>query len=423
MESLIRESTLPTGLRVVTEHVPGVQSVAFGVWVGAGSRDEPAHQMGSAHFLEHLLFKGTRTRDALTISSAIEAVGGDLNAYTTKEYTCFYARVLGRDLNLAIDVVCDVVTDALLAEGDIEAERAVILEEIAMVEDEPSDVVHDVFAHQLFGDNPLGRPILGTISTIAELPSAAIREFYRERYKASHMVVSAAGALDHDAVVKRVARAFGEGGDGPMNPAAPRAARQVSLEPPGIRLVTRPLEQANVVLGVPGLPRSDQRKYALAVLATALGGGMSSSLFQEIRERRGLAYSVYAYHQAFVDSGFFGVYVGCLPAKTQTVLSICREQLDHAAARGLDPQAFNRSKGQLIGSTVLSQEDSSARMTRIGKAALYGEPILTISEVMDQIDGVAIADVHEVAEAILRTTPRLAVIGPFESADEFISVA
>lgn len=423
MESLIRESTLPTGLRIVTEQVPGVQSAAFGVWVGAGSRDEPADQMGSAHFLEHLLFKGTSGRDALTISSLIEAVGGDLNAYTTKEYTCFYARVLGRDLGLAIDVVCDVVTDALLTENDIEAERAVILEEIAMVEDEPSDVVHDVFAHQLFGDNPLGRPILGNIATITTLPNAAIRAFYRERYRASHMVVAAAGALDHDVVVEQVARAFGESSEGPMSPAQPRAAGHVALEPPGVRLVTRPLEQANVVLGVPGLTRSDPRKYALAVLATALGGGMSSSLFQEIRERRGLAYSVYAYHQAFVDSGFFGVYVGCLPAKTQTVLSICREQLDHVAEQGLDTAAFARSKGQLIGSTVLNQEDSSARMTRIGKAALYGEPILTIPEVMSHIDGVTAGEVHEVATTILRTTPRLAVIGPFASADEFTSVA
>ncbi len=421
--SLVRQTVLPGGLRVITERVPGVQSASFGVWVGAGSRDEPARQMGSAHYLEHLLFKGTQRRSALEISASIEAVGGDLNAFTTKEYTAYYARVLGRDLPLAIDVVCDVVTDALLDEADVEAERSVILEEIAMYEDEPADLIHDVFTRQLFGDTPLGRPILGTTDTIQQLPRAAIRRFYRSRYRPPNIVVAAAGHLDHDLVVRHVRRAFAAHLDPMQGVADPRSGRRVRVTEPDVHIVPRASEQANLILGVPGIARNDPRRYAMAILTTALGGGMSSRLFQEVREKRGLAYSVYAYAQGFVDGGIFGVYVGCLPNKVDTVLDVCRTQLDDVARHGLAPEELDRSKGQVRGATVLGQEDTGARMTRIAKAAIHGEPLLSIPDLLGRVDTVTQSEVRDLAADMLKRVPSLAVIGPFDRDETFSTVA
>jgi predicted Zn-dependent peptidase len=417
---LVRRSVLGNGLRIITEYVPGVRSVSFGIWVAAGSRDEPARQMGSAHYLEHLLFKGTRKRSALEISAAIEAVGGDLNAFTTKEYTCYYARVLDRDVELAIDVVCDVVTDALIDTPDVEAERGVILEEIAMHDDEPSDMVHDAFAQQMFGDTPLGRPILGTIETIEGLQASAIRRFYRERYLPGNMVVAVAGNIDHAKVVRLVRKAFNEVDEGvvrkrSLRPVAPLAASSA--------VVPRATEQANLVLGVPGLPRSDERRYAMAVLATALGGGMSSRLFQEVREKRGLAYSVYAYSQGFIDAGLFGVYVGCLPGKINTVLDVCRQTLLDVATHGITEPEFLRGKGQVSGATVLGQEDTGARMTRIAKSELHGEPLLDIPELLARIDAVRPSDVRELANDLLLADPTLTVVGPFDEATSFAQVS
>jgi len=410
---IVRRTTLSNGLRIITEFVPGVRSASCGIWVAAGSRDEPAKQMGSAHYLEHLLFKGTKRRNALEISAAIEAVGGDLNAFTTKEYTCYYARVLDRDVALAIDVVSDVVTQALITADDVEAERGVILEEIAMHEDEPSDLVHDAFARQLFGDSPLGRPILGTVDTITALKPASIRRFYRDRYVPSNMVVAVAGNVDHATVVRLVRKAFddvesGSAQERKIRPVRPQAASTVTVQ--------RATEQANVMLGVPGLKRADERRYAMAVLSTALGGGMSSRLFQEVREKRGLAYSVYAYAQGFMDTGVFGVYAGCLPNKVETVIDICQSTLADVARHGLSPDEVNRAKGQVRGATVLGQEDTGARMTRIAKSELHDEPLLSIPEVIDRVDAIHGDDVHELAATLLSEPATLTLIGPFADA-------
>jgi len=421
--SVVRRTELPGGLRIITERVPGVRSATFGIWVAAGSRDEPAKQMGSAHYLEHLLFKGTRRRSAMEISSAIEAVGGDLNAFTTKEYTCYYARVLDRDLPLAIDVVSDVVLNAVIANDDVEAERGVILEEIAMHDDEPSDLVHDAFARQMFGDTPLGRPILGTIDTISSLTPAAIRKFYASRYHPSDMVVAVAGNIEHDDVVRAVRRAFGERLSQDDGSGSVRKPHRVRIAAPSATVIPRVTEQANLVLGVPGLPRGDDRKYALALLSTALGGGMSSRLFQEIREKRGLAYSVYSYAQGFVDTGLFGVYVGCLPGKVDTVLDVCRTELAQVVHNGLSSDEIQRSKGQMRGATVLGQEDTGARMTRIAKAELHGEPLLGIQQLIERVDAITPAQVHELAEDLMSTSPTLTVIGPFEQGTHFNAVA
>jgi len=416
---LVRRTTLPGGLRVITEQLPGVRSAAFGVWVGVGSRDETRGQMGSAHYLEHLLFKGTAARSALDISASIEAVGGDLNAFTTKEYTCYYARVIDQDLPLAIEVVCDVVTGALIRTEDVEAERGVILEEIAMHEDDPGDVVHEVFAAALYGDSAMGRPILGTVDTISAISRRAINGFYRRRYQPSSIVVSAAGNLDHDEVVRRVRRAFAPVLDPQADTAPPRDARGGSHATAATSVVERPTEQAHLVLGVPGLTRTDPRRYALSVLSTAVGGGMSSRLFQEVREKRGLAYSVYSYAQGFSDSGVFGVYAGCLPSKLETVLDVCRSQLADVAARGLTEEELQRGRGQVRGSTVLGHEDPGARMTRIAKSELHGDPLLPISGILERIDAVTGAQVRDVARELLDAPMTLAVIGPFDESTQF----
>ena len=407
---------------MITEQVPGVRSVAFGVWVNVGSRDETGRQMGSAHYLEHLLFKGTHKRSAMDISASIEAVGGDLNAFTTKEYTCYYVRVLDVDLPLGIDVVCDVVTDALIRAEDVEGERGVILEEIAMHEDDPTDVVHDEFAAAMFGDTPLGRPVLGSIETISGISRTSINGFYRRKYRPESMVVAAAGNLDHDTVVRQVRAAFAPVLDPSAEVQPARPSRRPRPHSAGMRVNRRPTEQAHLVLGVPGLARGDSRRYALSVLSTAFGGGMSSRLFQEVREKRGLAYSVYSYAQGYSDDGMFGVYVGCLPAKVDTVLDVCLSEMQSVADGGLTADEIRRGKGQVRGATVLGQEDTGARMTRIAKSELHDDPLLGIDDLLGRVDAVTSDDIRSVASDLLTAPATLAVIGPFDETTTFNAV-
>ena len=414
--ALVRRTTLPNGLRIVTEAVPGMRSVSFGAWVGVGSRDETPRQTGAAHFLEHLLFKGTRTRSAWEITAPVEAVGGEMNAFTGKEYTCFYARVLDDDTDLAIETVCDVVLNGRLDASDIEGEREVILEEIAMNDDDPSDVVHDVFMQTYYGVGPLGRPILGTQESLEALSPQAIRGFYRRHYVPSSMVVAAAGAVDHDHVVEQVRHASAAVAAGSAEPRSRRLARRAPSTPGrGMRgIVHRPSEQAHVVLGLGGVRRSDERRYALGVLNAALGGGMSSRLFQGVREERGLAYSVFSFVSSFADTGYTGVYVGCLPDKLPEVLTVSRDIITDVAQHGLSDDEVRRGKGQLRGSVVLGQEDAGSRMSRIAKGEmLYGE-IPSIDNIVERIDAVTPADVATLAADILREDPTYAAIGPFD---------
>ncbi len=415
----IRRTVLPGGLRVITEAMPQVRSVAFGIWVGVGSRDETPRLAGASHFLEHLLFKGTKRRDALEIAAVMDAVGGEMNAFTAKEYTCFHARVLDTDLPLAVDVLADMVGSSVIATADVESERGVILEEISMHDDQPDDVVHDAFAAAMFGDHPLGRPVIGTVSSIEAMSRAAVHGYWRRRYRASDMVIAAAGNLDHAKVVRLVRKAFGATGllDVDANPGVAREAQRTPPITGGLRVTRRPTEQAHLVLGTEGIARRDERRYALAVLNNALGGGMSSRLFQEVREKRGLAYSVYSYHAQYADAGLFGVYAGCAPAKVHEVLSLCREQLDLVLAKGVTADEIARAKGQLKGSMVLGLEDTSSRMSRLGKGELvYGE-IQTVDDVIAKVDAVTPDDVREVAREVLGGDMGLAVIGPFDESD------
>ncbi|HEX9030940.1 MAG TPA: pitrilysin family protein [Streptosporangiaceae bacterium] len=421
-EGVVCRTVLPGGLRVITESLPAVRSASFGIWAGVGSRDEDIRHAGATHYLEHLLFKGTSRRSALEISASIDAVGGELNAFTAKEYTCYYARVLDADLPLAIDVLCDMMTGSLLEPSEVEAERAVILEEIAMTDDDPADTAHEAFTWQLFGDTPLGRPILGTVDTINAITREQIAEHYVARYSPENLVVAAAGRLDHDEVVEATRACFAGALRADAVPAPPRLPGPAGpgvASGTGVRLLSRPIEQANLVLGCAGMSRTDDRRFALGVLNAALGGGMSSRLFQEIREKRGLAYSVYSFGSQHADIGMWGIYAGCLPAKADDVLAICAEEIAKVCAGGLTDEELDRGKGQLRGSMVLGLEDPASRMTRIGKSELVYPRLEPVDEILARIESVTLDDVREVASAILTQPKALAVVGPYDDADSF----
>ena len=413
----VRRTVLPGGLRVVTEHVPGLRSVAFGIWVRVGSRDERASQHGCSHFLEHLLFKGTRRRSALEISSVMDAVGGEMNAFTTRETTCFHARVLSADLPLAVDVVTDLVTGSLVTSADVEVERGVILEELAMHEDDPDDGVHDLFTEALWGSIGLGRPVLGTVESIQALSRGQVTAFYRRRYAVSRMVVTAAGDVDHDQLLDLVGAAFGERLTGPQVPAP---LRPVSPAPPAAaRVLTqrRDTEQAHLVLGTSALRYGDARIEALQVLAGGLGGGMSSRLFQSVREQRGLAYAVHTVTGSYADTGSFGVYAGCAPGKLGQVVELVRAELAQVAEHGLTDEEVRRAKGPMRASMVLDLEDTGSRMQRIGHAELLDGELLSVDDELARIEAVTTEDVRAVAADVLTRPLSLALIGSAGSTD------
>ena len=418
----VRKTVLPSGLRIVTEEISGVRSAAYGIWVNVGSRDESLKTAGASHFLEHLLFKGTKTRSALDISSAIEAVGGEMNAFTSKEYTCFYARVIDSDLPLAIEVISDLITSSVGRPEDVEAERKVVLEEISMRDDDPSDLVHEVFSETFYGDTPLGRSILGTTDSIKSLSRNTIFNYYKKRYLPQDIVVAVAGNIKHQKVVDQVIKAmskddFLEVGKNNFNLRSNSSVRRSAKHSVG--LMNRKTEQAHIFLGMPGVDRNDPRRFAMGVLSAALGGGMSSRLFQEIREKRGLAYSVYSYAQQFAGSGFLGFYAGCNPSKATEVVSIMRDVLHDVASNGLTHEELARAQGAVRGTLVLSQEDTGSRMSRIGKSELvYGE-IMTFDQILKAVADVSSADIRALADEILHAAPTLAVVGPFAKRSVF----
>jgi predicted Zn-dependent peptidase len=413
--SRVRRTVLPGGLRIITEEMPGSRSASIGIWTAVGSRDETASLSGATHFLEHLLFKGTERRSALDISAEIDAVGGELNAFTGKEYTCYHARVLDADLPLAIDVVCDMVTSSSMPSPEVESERSVILEEIAMHDDDPDDVVHDAFVSALYGDTPLGRPITGSVASIMSLTRRQLAGHYRRRYTADNLVVAAAGMVDHATVVRLVTRAFERAdalGGKDRRPAPIRSATRTIRTHAATCLLERPTELASFVLGVPAYHRDHPRRYALGVLNAAIGGGTSSRLFQEVRERRGLAYTIYSFASQYVDGGYFAVAGGSMPDKVSDVLAICRDELAKVAASGITIEELQRGKGQLRGGLALGLEDSSARMTRLGKSEVVPGGLRSIDETIAAIDAVTLDEVHAVAHDLLPSDPALAVIGP-----------
>ena len=420
----VRRTVLPSGLRIVTEEVPSVRSAAIGIWVNVGSRDETPAVAGASHFLEHLLFKGTTRRNALEISATIEAVGGEMNAFTSKEYTCFYARVIDTDLPMAIDVVSDLITSSIVSALDVDAERKVVLEEIAMRDDDPSDLVHDLYAETYYGDTTLGRPILGTVKSIKEMSRSSVFNYYKKKYLPQDLVVAVAGNIKHKRVVAMVEEALSRDnfldvkGAPQIRPNTPVKTKPMH----SVGLLTRKTEQAHMFYGMEGVARSDDRRFAMGVLASALGGGMSSRLFQEIREKRGLAYSVYAYAQQFAGSGQIGFYAGCNPTKAIEVVEIIREVLADVAENGMSHEEIERAKGAVRGSLVLSQEDSASRMSRIGKNEIVYGQVMGFDDILKAIARVNPTDVREIASEYLTKSPTLALVGPFKNEAKFEKV-
>jgi predicted Zn-dependent peptidase len=399
--TLVKRTVLPGGLRIITERVPGVRSATIGLWVGIGSRDEKPAVAGAAHYLEHLLFKGTGRRDATQIAEEVDAVGGEFNAFTSKEHTCYFAQVLDDDLPLAIDLVTDVVFGARCADSDVDIERTVVLEEIAMRDDDPEDLLHDAFLAVMLGDHPLGRPVLGTEQSITDMTPAALRGFYRRRYQLPKMVLAVAGNIEHAAVLRLVRKAVWSPRGGDSVPARPRSGKARIPAPRRLSLHRDDSDQAHVMLGMRGLARHDDRRFALSVLNAALGGSMSSRLFQEIRETRGLAYQVYSSVACYADAGHLSVYAGCHPQRLGEATEVVRGVLDDVARHGLTDAEVARAKGQLRGGLVLGLEDTASRMHRIGKNELNFGRYLSVEQTIERIESVSVAEVSDLAGALL----------------------
>ncbi len=408
---------LPAGVRVITEPMPEIRSVAVGCWVDTGTRDERPHEAGSSHFLEHLLFKGSDRLSARQISEAFDAVGAQSNAFTTKEYTCFWARLRDADLTLGLGLLAEMIRRPAFRPHEIDSERQVVLEEINMNEDDPADVAHEEFSQALFGGHDLERPILGTRESILGLDRPKIHDYWQRRYVPGSLVVAIAGNLDHEEVVARVDTEFG-GWEGTTEPHARREPEFESR----VRIRPRDTEQAHLVLGGPGLRRDDKRRFAASLLNHVLGSGMSSRLFREIREERGLAYAVYSFRLPYMDTGGWGVYVGTTPSQTQEVLRLVRAEIAEVAAAGITAEELERAKGHVKGSLAISMEDANSRMTALGRAELTGVEHLGIGDLVERFDAVTEDDIVEVAADVFAGPLALGAVGPFDEDDlaEFV---
>jgi len=408
----VRVTTLPSGLRVATDPMQGVETVALGAWVGVGTRNEPEELNGVAHLLEHMAFKGTKRRSARQISEEIEAVGGHLNAYTTREYTAYYAKVLKDDAPLAVDILADILQHSVFDEDELARERAVIIQEIGQANDTPDDIVFDYFQEAAFPRQPLGRPVLGTEEVIAATPREAIIGYMRRHYLPSRMVMVAGGRIDHDRFVSLVAEAFDSlpNGDTVVPPRAHYWG--------GERRETRDLEQVHLVLGFPGFAYDDPDHYAQSVFSTLLGGGMSSRLFQEVRENRGLAYSIYSFAAPYTDSGLFGIYAGTGEREAEELVGVvCSEMVKVAGTLG--EEELERARAQARAAVWMSRESTSARCDHLGHQMLaYGRPI-PAEETIAKIDAVDRAAVARVVNRLLAGRPTFAAMGPLDAIEPY----
>ena len=408
----VEHTELPNGLRIVTETMPEARSVTLGAWVRVGARDEPAELSGASHFLEHLLFKGTDTRSARQIAEAVDSVGGEMNAFTSREHTAYYARVPHARVDLALDILGDVLTAPALRPAEVEAERQVIVEEILMNLDAPDDRVHNALSAGVFGDHPLGRDVLGEIATVEAIGCDDIRAFFDRWYHPASMVVTAAGRLEHDQVVAAVAARFGDGvgGDLPVRTPPAPAATQVVVE-------RDDTEQAHLCLGWRSLAQDDDDRWALAVANQVLGGGMASRLFQEVREERGLAYSVYSHPSAFQDTGCLTLYWGTAPKRARESLAVIDGVVEGILADGVTDTELAVAAGYLEGSLLLGLEDSGGRIGRLGRSLMQRGTITTIDEHLARLRSVTVEDVGRVLHRVLDGPRTLAAVGPFDAAD------
>jgi predicted Zn-dependent peptidase len=407
IERGVRITTLDNGLRVVTERMDGARSVAVGCWAAVGNRDEPPERAGVSHFLEHLLFKGTATRSARDIAEAVDATGGEMNAYTTKEFTAYYLRLPARHLSLAVDLLCEVVRAPAFRPGEVESERQVILEELHLQNDEPDDVVHTELYEGLFPGHPLGWEIIGTEDTIEAMTADALAEFHATWYRPGNLVLAATGPLDHDALVAAAAGCFGDAAPGPP----PRRDPPVEA-PHAARAVHRPSESAHLALGWRALDHGDDDRFALAVASQIVGGGMSSRLFQEIRETRGLAYSVFSSTSAYADTGVFSVYAGTTPSRVDELLAVVRDQLGGLVDQGVTEHELALAKGAFEGSTVINLEDTGSRMARLGTGLTVRNEVMPIDDYLAAIEAVTVDDVRRVAARVFGEPCTIASVGP-----------
>jgi predicted Zn-dependent peptidase len=395
---MIRKQKLANGLTLLTERMPDVRSVTVGIWLRRGSRHEPRHLNGISHFIEHLVFKGTESRSARDIALAMDSIGGQMDAFTSKEYTCFYAKVLDEHLADAIDLLGDIVRRPLFDAAELERERQVVLEEIRMVEDTPDDLIYDLLSEAFYPGHNLGRPIQGTTATVSAFTRRQLLEFFRRSYRPENMLVVAAGNLDHQRLGRRVTKMFGsmERGrrDGRKAP-VPRANPAVVMRP------RRELEQLHLLVALPAYPERFSRRYPLYVLNALLGGTMSSRLFQKIREERGLAYSVYSGIQGFLDTGMLVIYVGTSPGAGREVVGLVLDELRDLAARGPDAAELAVAKEHIKGSLMLSLESTGSRMSNLARSEIYFGRQRDLEDILDSVERVTVRQVHRLAQDML----------------------
>jgi predicted Zn-dependent peptidase len=405
-------SELDSGERVISEKVASVRSVALGFWIGTGSRDEREERAGVSHFIEHLLFKGSRSYSAQEIAETFDSMGAELNAATSREHTVVYSRVPDGHVETALDVMCDMVFAPSLA--DLDQEREVVLEEIAMYEDTPQELVHDLFSEAVFGNHPLGRPVIGTAEVISTISRRAIANYHRTAYAGGNVVISAAGNITHDRLLRLLERVHERRAQPPGK--GPRVRSPlVKTPPPGLRFARKDTEQYHLCIGAPGIARSDRRRFAASLLDGILGGSAASRLFQEIREKRGMAYAVYSFASQYTDTGLMGIYLGTREENVAACLEICAEQIAEIAAGNLRPRELERAKENLKGRIMLSMESTSNRMTRLGKSVVTDTELLGFDRIIAEIDAVEAEAIGELASLLL-VPERLSVsgVGPEE---------
>jgi predicted Zn-dependent peptidase len=410
----LRRSELPSGIRVLTEDLPGVRSISLGVWIDAGSRDETTAERGLSHFLEHMLFKGTPGLDAMGIAAAFDHIGADINAGTGREHTSIYSRVLEEYLPRAMEIVMDMAQHSVIEEKELDSERKVVLEEINMHNDSPDELVHDYLADVLWGENPIGHSVLGDGGVIKTVDREYLYEFYCDRYVGSRVVVAASGATDHQRLCDLVNTYAGEIPKG--RPLEGRDSLPDTLT--GRHIAYKETEQAHITIGGKGLPRKHPDRFALSVMDNILGGSMSSRLFQKVREQLGLVYSIYSYSGLFIGMGMVGIYAGCSPDRARTVIGLIEEELAAAGSEGFSEDEMLRAKNHLKGSLLIGNEDSGNRMNRLAKAELSGGEHLSVDEMVDKVVSVSMDDIHRVFSETWGAVPlSLAVIGPFGEDD------
>jgi predicted Zn-dependent peptidase len=406
-------TTLPNGLRVISETMPSLRSVALGCWIDTGTRDEDTHEQGVSHFLEHLLFKGSDKLSARDVSETFDAIGAESNAFTSKEATCFWTRILDQELTTGLDVLSEIIQRPAFRPHEIDAERHVVVEEINMYEDDPNDVAFENFTTAVFAGHALEAPVLGTRDSILAMSRDEINGYWGRRYGAGSMVVAAAGSIDHGALVEMISERFGDwSGNRVDHEHSDLAGR------PRINVKKKDTEQAHIVVGGPGLDRMDERRWAFDVLNHIMGSGMSSRLFREVREERGLAYAVYGFKLSFADTGAWGVYVGTTPSQTDTALNLIRDELTKVVDSGITPEELERAKGSARGGLALSLEDANSRMVRLGRDELAGMPHLSVDERLEKLEAITLDDVQSVAVDLYGADTRMiGAVGPFDDSD------